>query len=101
MGRSGMVLGVLALALVWTASTALSAISGELWVKLGLAVALYLGAGPMIALGLFLSVSSYRQARHNASGALMPIVGMVTNTAAGVMQFTELLAWGILLAPMF
>ena len=101
MAIPGMVLGVLALILVWTASTALSAITGEVWTKLGVGVGLYLVAEPMIALGLLLSVGSYRQARRNAAGALMPIVGMVTNTAAAVMLLTELLAWGILLGPMF
>ena len=101
MALPGMVLGVLALVLVWTASTALSAITGEVWTRLGIGVGLYLVAEPMIALGLLLSVGGYRQARRNAAGALVPIVGMVTNTAAAVMLLTELLAWGILLGPMF
>ena len=101
MAITGMVLGVLALVLVWTASTALSAISGEVWTKLGVGVGLYMVAEPMIALGLFLSVGSYRKARRNAAGTLTPIVGMVTNTAAGVMLLTELLAWVILLGPRF
>ena len=101
MGIPGMVLGILALVLVWTASTTLSAITGEVWTRLGVGVGLYLVAEPMIVLGLFLSVSSYRKARRNAARTLIPIVGMVTNTAAGVMLLTELLAWGVLLGPMF
>ena len=101
MGRSGMVLGILSLVLVWTASTALSALTGELWTSLGVGVGLYLGAEPMIALGLYLSVSSYRQARRRSARTLTPIVGMVTNTAAAVMLLTELLAWGSILGPMF
>ena len=67
MGRSSMIVGILSLVLVWTASAALSALTGDLWTRLGVGIGLYLGAAPMIPLGLFLSVSGYRQARRRSS----------------------------------
>lgn len=98
MGIPGMVLGILAIGLAWAASISLFAISGNAAASLGLDLGLYLCGAPMAAVGLYLSISSYRTARRNAAGTWPPIAGMVTNTVAAVMIYAELLSWGIVLA---
>ena len=78
MGIAGMILGILAIILVWVPLAGIVAI-------------------PLVAVGLPLSLAGFRNARRNNDGGGMAIAGITLNIVAAAVILLWLVACGALL----